>query len=75
MSLNNFPLVQERDPQYTNGPLGTVKIRLLDHPAHGDSALEGIVGRKPSTSTCAPTGRNRSNRRFDRTAAWRNGHR
>jgi formate hydrogenlyase transcriptional activator len=48
MSLNNFPLVQERDPQYTNGPLRTVKIRLLDQPAHGDSALEGIVGRSPA---------------------------
>jgi formate hydrogenlyase transcriptional activator len=48
MNLNGFPLVREQNPQYTSGPLRTIKICLLDHPDHCESACEGIVGQSPA---------------------------
>src|ERR1700723_3179777 len=63
MSLDSFPLVREQDPQYTSGPLRTVKIRLLNEPSHFEGAFEGIVGQSPAlrlvlqlVETVAPAG-------------------
>jgi formate hydrogenlyase transcriptional activator len=48
MSLDSFSLVREQDPQYTDGPPRTVKIRLLNEDAHCERAAEGIVGQSPA---------------------------
>ena len=44
MSLNSFPLVHEEDPSLTGGPLRSLKIRLLDERAQGETGFEGIIG-------------------------------
>src|SRR3984893_17390682 len=44
MSLNGFPLVRDRDPHFTSGPLRTVKLSVLDQHDRCETALEGIVG-------------------------------
>src|SRR5208282_3389511 len=48
MSLNSFPLVHEEDPSLTGGPLRSLKIRLLDERAQGETGFDGIVGQSYS---------------------------
>src|ERR1700723_3268647 len=44
MSLNGFPLVRDRDPHFTSGPLRTVKLSVLDQHDSAETAFDGIVG-------------------------------